>query len=92
MSVDTLAIDMNGVIHTCAQKVYEYGNFEPKHRGHRGHRRKRPRRNQDRRVFAAVAEYVDMLRRSVRPKKRLLLCVDGVAGAAMLVGACGGGG
>ena len=26
IDVDMLAIDMNGIFHTCAQKVYKYGN------------------------------------------------------------------
>ena len=30
IDVDMLAIDMNGIFHTCAQKIYEYGTFEKK--------------------------------------------------------------
>ena len=80
VSVDTLAIDMNGLIHQSAQKIYQYGNFEPR----KGTKRHMHRRNRDRLVFDDVAKTVDFLRKSVNPKKRLLLCVDGVAGLSKM--------
>lgn len=80
IEVDILAIDMNGVIHTCTQKVYEYGNYKP--------RRKRllPRKTGalQKKVFEAVCEYVERLRRLVNPKKKLLICIDGVAGKSKI--------
>ena len=30
ISIDNLCLDMNGIFHTCAQKVYQYGAFEKK--------------------------------------------------------------
>ena len=29
VNIDNLMIDMNGVFHNSAQKVYQYGNFKP---------------------------------------------------------------
>ena len=28
VSIDNLMIDMNGIFHTSAQKIYEYGNYK----------------------------------------------------------------
>ena len=80
ITVDTLAIDMNGIFHTCAQKVYKYGNYAPfkKKLLHRNHKRK------EEHLFSKVAETISSYLSLVRPKKRLLLCVDGVAGQAKM--------
>ena len=80
IEVDMLAIDMNGIFHTCAQKVYKYGNYAPRfkkllYKNSRG---------KERRLFALITEEIDFYRRLVNPKKRLLLCVDGIAGTAKM--------
>ncbi len=81
VSVDNLMIDMNGVFHNSAQKVYQYGNFKPNPRLLRG--RRPPRRPQGLQVqlnlFADVCQTVENLFQIVDPKKRLILCVDGPA-------------
>jgi len=80
IDVDILAIDMNGIFHTVAQQVYEYGNFKPHHKRLLGKKRKiHPTR-----FFAKVCESIEYYRRLVNPKKKLLLCVDGIAGISKL--------
>ena len=71
ISVDTLAIDMNGIYHVCAQKVYKYGNYAPKFKKpiHKNSRSKQHA------LFKAIAEEIDFYRRLVNPKKKLLLCI-----------------
>lgn len=77
--IDHLLIDMNGLFHTSAQKIYEYGNFKPRQRlmGHRRpqHRKKRSELE----VFAHVCATVDKLLEVVQPRRSLVMCVDGVA-------------
>lgn len=71
---DNLLIDLNGLFHQCAQKVYNYGL------------KKRllddtPQVfvNKDKEVFIEVCQEIDRLLFLVNPTKRLVLCVDGVA-------------
>ena len=80
IDVDMLAIDMNGIFHTCAQKVYKYGNYAP----HFKKLLRRNNRSKERRLFQCIGETIDFYRRLVNPKKRLLLCVDGIAGMAKM--------
>ena len=40
--IDNLMIDMNGVFHNSAQKIYQYGNFKPPKRLLQRGRRKKP--------------------------------------------------
>lgn len=83
IDVDVLAIDMNGIIHNCAQRIFKYGNYAS--------RRKRlligavkPTPAVYKKVYEAVCESVEFYRKMVGPKKRLLLCVDGVAGLSKM--------
>jgi uncharacterized C2H2 Zn-finger protein len=81
VSVDNLMIDMNGVFHNSAQKIYQYGNFKPNPRLLRG--RKPPRKlhglQAQLRCFEDICKTVETLFKIVDPKKRLILCVDGPA-------------
>jgi 5'-3' exonuclease len=81
VSVDNLMIDMNGVFHNSAQKIYEYGNFKPNPRLLRGRKPlKKPRGLQAQlKLFEDVCATVENLFKIVDPKKRLILCVDGPA-------------
>lgn len=76
--IDNFMIDMNGLFHTSAQKVYEYGNF------------KRTRLllttkpvkinfSQQMKLFKDVCDTIDKALVIVKPRKRLILCVDGPA-------------
>ena len=80
LDVDILAIDMNGIIHNCTQKVFRYGNFAPRYKRLLQRKSRPSNHQQNRKVFEAVAFSVEYYRKMVNPKKKLLLCVDGVAG------------
>ena len=78
VSIDNLCLDMNGIFHTCAQKVYQYGSFEKKSFLRKQQYKKGAQ--WQRQVFEEVCAAVEKYRKLVNPKKRILLCVDGVAG------------
>lgn len=76
--VDNLLIDFNAQIHTATQKAYEYGAHKP----NRFLDHSRPRLGYLERqkiAFEDVAQSVEKLLEMVRPKKRLLIFIDGVA-------------
>ena len=72
----------NGVFHTCAQEVYEYGN------------NKKPPSllvkrikigiKWRRRLFEKICDQIEYYVKTMNPTKRLILCVDGVAGLAKM--------
>ena len=80
--IDTLAIDMNGIFHEAAQRCYRYGRCAPYKKRLLGTRAK-PWVIENR-FFALVGETIEFYRKMAGPRKRLLLCVDGVAGAAKM--------
>lgn len=78
VAADTLCIDMNALFHGSTQKVYRYGAFDgPPPKGHE--------RQLQRRVHEDVCRTLNTLVALVRPKKRLILCVDGPAPYAKMV-------
>ena len=82
ISIDNLMIDMNGVFHNSAQKVYEYGNFKPSQRimGKSCNRRNQVGGlKKQLELFAHVCKTIEDMVDLVQPKKRLVLCVDGPA-------------
>jgi len=80
VDIDNLMIDMNGVFHASAQKIYEYGNCKPN-----------PRLMKEKKVgyknnvqtqiklFDDVCKTIENIFIMSKPKKRLILCVDGPA-------------
>ena len=81
VGIDTLMIDMNGIIHNSAQKIYEYGNFKPLPSLLRKHRKPGGLQAQLK-LFEDVCLTVENLIKIVNPSKRLVLCVDGPAPSA----------
>ena len=84
VSVDNMIIDMNGIFHSSAQKIFQYGNHKPRTRFLGRTRQSRyPRQLRGIRaqiaLFENVCETVETIFRVVRPSRRLILCVDGVA-------------
>lgn len=76
-TIDNFAIDMNGLFHLCAQKVYRYGNYK-----------KRLLKEYPKPTMTQycneVCRKIEELRLQVDPRKRLVLCVDGIAGLAKM--------
>lgn len=78
--VDNFMIDMNGLFHSSAQKIYEYGEHKPRQRllgRRRPYRRSGLQRQID--CFKDICESIDNCLNIVKPRKRLILCVDGPA-------------
>lgn len=74
--IDNLALDLNGLFHPVAQKVYQYGNNAPPTR----FLTKPARPKSLVHLFRAITDKIEYCRQVCRPRKRLILCVDGVAG------------
>ena len=72
---------MNGIIHNCAQEVYEYGNFKKKRLI--TNKNLLTLKNQLR-LFNRICENVDEIRKCILPSKRIIMCIDGVAGVGKM--------
>ena len=80
VDIDNLMIDMNGVFHASAQKIYQYGNHKPNPRLLRANNTKRKSSLQMQlKVFEDICQTIEKLFIITKPKKRLILCVDGPA-------------
>jgi 5'-3' exonuclease len=81
VGVDNLMIDLNGIFHPSAQKVYEYGA----HKARKSFLNKRVKKKSGLQkqldVFRDVCATIEKLFRIVKPRKRLILAVDGIAPA-----------
>lgn len=71
--VDVLMLDLNGIFHNCAGKVYQYGNYAGKGRMLR---KSKPSPID---VYREITNYVQFLVNTIQPVKKLILCIDGVA-------------
>ena len=79
--IDNLMIDMNGIFHNAAQKIYEYGNFKPNQRLMASGKKKQiiPTLKTQKLLFQEVCNNIEELLDTAQPAKRLILCVDGTA-------------
>ena len=81
--IDTLLIDMNGVFHNSAQRVFKYGNGAPKSLL----RKIEPVRFNAKTqllCFEEIARTIDNLVMTIKPQKTLVLGIDGVAPASKI--------
>lgn len=76
-NIMNVCIDMNGIIHNCAQEIYEYGNFKKQRLLTK--KNKLTLKNQLR-LFNRICTNIDEIRECIQPSKRIILCTDGVAG------------
>lgn len=76
INIDTLMLDLNGIFHTSAQKIYGYGNYKIPVRilGE-----KRTKKNLQEKMFEDVCLTIDYIFNIVNPQKDMVLCVDGPA-------------
>lgn len=79
VSIDNLMIDMNGIFHASAQKIYEYGNHKPNPRLLRTNTRRNNGKEKQLAMFQDVCRSIEHIFKIVKPNKRLILCVDGPA-------------
>lgn len=82
VSIDNFMIDLNGLFHNSAQKVFKYGNCKPPQRLLKNGIPRRPvyrNRRTELLVFEDVCQRIEYLFNIVKPNKRLILCIDGVA-------------
>jgi len=76
VEIDNLMLDLNGIFHQAAAQVYEYGNFK---RHSLLKKRQISGLQKQIKLFETVCIEIDKIVNIVRPKKRILLCIDGVA-------------
>lgn len=72
IDIDNFLIDMNGIFHYCCQKVYGYGSFKHLNKNNN-------KINKKNELFEMVGNYIDKLITIVKPNKRVVLAIDGVA-------------
>ncbi len=81
IEMDVLALDLNGLFHTSAQRIFQYGSKQQAQFSRLLTRECKPDMKTLRlKCYKETCELIDSLVRMVQPKKRLILCVDGVAG------------
>ena len=73
--IDNFAIDLNGIFHPIAQRVFRYGNY--KDEGIICE--KYDKEDKIKEVYKEICIKIDDLVNDVSPKKRLFLCIDGIA-------------
>ena len=77
--IDTFLIDLNGIFHTSAQKIFKYGNYAPPATLLRKVVKSQPIENLTIDCYNDVINMIDSLVTITRPKKTLVLAIDGVA-------------
>ena len=73
VSIDHFLIDLNGIFHYCAQKTYRYGSFKSNKKVVHSEKQQLSY------LFSQVGLYLTNLVSFVKPNKRIVLCIDGVA-------------
>ena len=85
VEIDTLMIDMNGLLHNSAQKIYEYGSFKPPKPSLLRKQKKIGGLQSQLKLFNDVCLSIENLIKIVNPSKCVVLCVDGTAPLAKQV-------
>jgi 5'-3' exonuclease len=78
--IDTFMIDLNGIFHNSAQKIYEYGNHaRPRSMLRKNIQPVKESLKKQIECFEDVCATIEELVRITNPTKKLVLCIDGVA-------------
>jgi 5'-3' exonuclease len=83
--IDNLMIDMNGIFHNSAQKIHQYGSHKPpqrlmgRHQSHQPHRPHQSGLQKQLNLFRDICDTVGHILTVAKPRKRLIMCVDGPA-------------
>jgi len=77
--ITTLLLDMNGIFHNAAQKVYQYGDYKPTRLFSNTNPKVESAGAKERRVFKQVCFTIESLVKISNPTERLILCIDGPA-------------
>lgn len=77
--IDNLLVDFNAQIHTATQKAYEYGAYKPNRFLGNQPQKYIGYLERQKIAFDEIAESIEKLLAMTRPKKRLLIFIDGVA-------------
>lgn len=86
VEIDTFLIDMNGLFHNSAQRIFKYGNGAPKHSILRPAAAQIVQYNDRNQLacFEDVVRTLEELVSIVKPRKTLVLAIDGVAPASKI--------
>lgn len=78
-SIDNLLLDLNGIFHNSAQKIFKYGNFKETTRLLGKNAVIVNNKANIDLVYFDICNSIDKLVSITMPKKRIVLCIDGVA-------------
>jgi len=77
--IDNLLLDLNGIFHNSAQKVFKYGNFKEANRLLGKNQVVVNSKENIELVYSDICKSIDNLVSITSPRKRVVLCIDGVA-------------
>lgn len=79
IQIDNCMIDMNGLFHSSAQKAFEYGEHKSIKRLVSSNVPKPSFQSRQQKMFEDICRTIDSVIHILKPRKRLILCVDGIA-------------
>lgn len=84
--IDTFLIDMNGLFHNSAQRIFKYGNGAPKQSIFRPAQKEIVKHTEKTQMacFEDIVKTLEDLVTLVKPQKTLVLAIDGVAPASKI--------